>query len=120
MPAPRATSHRPGLDDDARHDEHDGDGESRVHEGRGSQRDAVCGTQDPAAEENRPGGAVGALPGLRAGGDASQAQPQGRMAYADARGQARGEEVETARDESDGENQEKDDESDVHGNPQGQ
>ena len=42
------------------------------------------------------------------------------MAYADARGQARGEEVETARDESDGENQEKDDESDVHGNPQGQ
>ena len=67
----------------------------------------VGGTQDPAAEEDRPCDAVGALPGLRAGGDARQAQPQGRMAYADARGQARGEEVEAARDKRQGDEDKK-------------
>ena len=49
---------------------------------------------------------VGALPGFGAGLDAGQAQPQGRAAYAGARGQARREQVEATRDESDGENQE--------------
>ena len=47
-------------------------------------------------------------------------QPQRRATHADARGQARGKQIKATRDESDGENQEKDDESDVHGNPQGQ
>ena len=106
-----------GLDDDSGEDEDDGHGDARVHEGGGGQGDAVGGAQDAAAEEDGPGGAVGALPFLRAGLDARQAQPQGRAAHAGARGQARREQVEPTRDESDGENQEGGDQSDVHGNP---
>ena len=62
-------------------------------------------------------GQAARCPSLRAGLDALKAQPQGRPAHAGARGEARRKQIKATRDQSDGENQEGDDQSDVHGNP---
>ena len=60
---------------------------------------------------------MGALPVLRARLDALKTQPQGWAAHTGACGQPGHEDVEAARDESESEKQEDDDQSDVHGNP---
>ena len=100
------------LDNHAGEDEDEGNRGRCVHEGHGGQSDAVGGAEDSAAKENRPGSAVSTLPFPRPALDAPQAQAQGRAACVRARGQARGKEVESARDQRQGEENDKDNRSD--------